>query len=165
MSLLLIVVVVYDIKQANENPRQMRAECATNLQKISLALLEYQRDNNGHYPESLESLPLTEGISPAVLVCPFSKDTPATGATPAELKANLQKPGHCSYIYLGNGLTDTTTPKDAVIAYEPLSDNAGNGEEGIYVLYGDGHDDWADKSVARKILAKVASTTRPVTFP
>jgi prepilin-type processing-associated H-X9-DG protein len=142
-----------------------RVKCASNLHQLGLAMIMYMQDNNGQYPPSLATLLVDEQITAQVFICPDSADTPATGATTQAIAADLLKPGHCSYIYLGNGLTDKTTPANAVIAYEPLSNHAAAGWKGMNVLYGDGHIDWDDAQTAAKILAKIAATSRPVTFP
>jgi prepilin-type processing-associated H-X9-DG protein len=75
---------------------------------------------------------------------------------------NLVAGGHNSFIYLGRGLTTTTTPADAIIIYEPLTNNFG---EGMSVLFGDGHVEFVDVKFAAALVSKAATGKYPVTMP
>lgn len=120
-----------------------KIKCASNLKQIGLAVLVYSNAHRGHYPDSFEEMLLTEGLGSEVFTCPNTNDTKAPGATPAEQAGNLSKGGHLSYVYLGKGMNSISVAGKTVVAYEPLSNHAGNGGN---ILYGDGHVNWEDKT-------------------
>ena len=143
-----------------------RVKCAANLRQIGLAIALYAQDNGGQYPPSLAVLPAHEDITPAVMVCPASKDeatlTTDTAAAVAELKsAEADAPGHkncLSYVYAGRGLNAKTILDTTVLAYEPLDNHNG---EGTNVLFGDGHVEFIGKTAWTKIAAAAGVTTLP----
>ena len=140
-----------------------RASCASNLQQIGMALLTYANTAKGQFPDSLGVLVRDGTVTPGMLVCPSSRDTPAPGATAAEQYANLSKVGHQSYVYIGRGLT-VTSPRQP-LAYEPMSHHAG---DGINVLYTDGTVQFLPPAAAQTAipqLAPPAKTTQPGTAP
>jgi prepilin-type processing-associated H-X9-DG protein len=126
-------------------------KCAANLKQIGNALMLYANGHRGKYPDDLAAL-LEEDITTAVFVCPSSNDEPATGATTQAVAANLTTPRHCSYIYLGKGLSQ---PIDAnrIILLEPLENHQ---RAGMNALFGDGHVDWLKRPEAEALLAKLA---------
>ena len=137
--------------------------CLGNLHQIALAILLYQQDYGGVNPDSLDQL-VYEHLTPGVFVCPASKQTIANvsdGAATQEIARAILAGGHITYIYLGKGLTDKTTPANAVIAYEPL----GNHDDGMHVLCGDGRAILVNVPRGRAIIAATAATTRPVMLP
>jgi prepilin-type processing-associated H-X9-DG protein len=79
---------------------------------------------------------------------------PATQVTASEL--SLQG-GHCSYVYLGKGLSPATVPATRVIAYEPL----GHHGDATNFLYGDGHVEFVRGPKARKIIAELEAGQNP----
>ncbi len=144
-----------------------RVKCASNLRQIGKAIQLYANDNGGRYPDSLPVLLVTVDLSAHPLVCPASDDEPATGTNKEEILKQLTKPGHTSYVYLGKGMT-TSTPDDAVVAYEPLQNHDGDGGN---VLYADGHAEWCDakwlaafitRAQTRPAPTTIHSTTRPM---
>jgi hypothetical protein len=115
----------------------------------------YSHEHRGALPDRLEDLPLTEDITAQDFICPSSNDTPAAGAKD-QLAANLQLPGHQSYIYLGKGKTYYST-FGTVLVYESL----GHHGEGFNVLLGDGRAIYLQGPVARKISAELQSGKNP----
>ncbi len=93
-------------------------------------------------------------MQPDTLVCWESNDEAAYGPTTQAILADLHRPGHLSYIYLGQGLTKATVTADTVIAYEPLSNH---GNKGMNILFGDGHAEWWDAKNGPQIIAAAAS--------
>jgi len=137
-----------------------QGKCASNLHQIGLAIQLYENDYHSGYPDCLATLLVTEQITPVVLICPDSTDTPTTA--PADQQAaDLAKPGHLSYLYLGQGFNAKTVAARQVIACEPLAFH-GNG---IDVLLGDGQVEFVDLNRAKKILAGVKAAVRPVILP
>jgi hypothetical protein len=136
-----------------------RAKCASNLHQIGLAISLYASENAGQYPESFASLMTQEQLTAAVFVCPSSNDQAASGADLAAVAGNLSTGHHLSYIYAGRGLTTATVKPETVIAYEPLMNHQ---EDGIDVLYGDGHAEWVSRQTAKALIAKLSA---PATQP
>ncbi len=154
----LVLVVSVLMPSLNQpHPYSNRAKCASNLHQIGLAILLYQQDNGGQYPDTLGRLTETEQIGPECFVCPSSDDERSTGATTRAVVADIDAgPAghHCSYLYLGRGLTDKTVKDTTVVCYEPLTNHDGDGGN---VLFGDGHADWQTPAS----LAALLATTRP----
>lgn len=135
-----------------------RIICPINLRMIGQALTLYANNHDHKYPGDWSAL-LGEGFSTSFLVCPSTNDEAATGATTRAVLADFATPHHCSYLYLGKGLSQPL-PADRVIALEPLENHQG---KGLNVLFGDMHVEWLDKAQADILLAKLAlpaSTTR-----
>jgi prepilin-type processing-associated H-X9-DG protein len=122
----------------------------------------YANENRGEYPDSLATLFTHEDFSSGVFVCPSSNDTAASGPNTQAVATNLTAGGHLSYIYVGAGWTTATTPADAVVAYEPLTNHGG---AGMNVLFGDGHVNWLNATKAQIILATAAQGKPPVIVP
>ncbi len=135
-----------------------RAKCASNLHQIGLGILLYQQDNGGQYPDTLGRLIEDEQIGAEVFVCPGSNDEKSPGATTRAVVADIDAgPAghHCSYLYVGRGLTDKTVKDATVVCYEPLTNHD---DDGSNVLFGDGHADWETKAELAKLLATTPAT-------
>lgn len=147
--------------------RELQIRCAMNLRQIGMALQLYATFHDGHYPDDLAVLYLSnaDDLDPGdMFVCPSSNDVVPTGDTPEARAASLKEPGHCSYIYLGQGLAEPVDP-GRILATEPLSNHDG---EGIMVLFADGHAEWFDEPKAEQLLEKLgvgATATRPASAP
>ena len=139
-----------------------RVKCASNLRQIGQALQMYAINEHGRLPDDLLTLLSTQDLSPAVFVCWDTSDVPASGKTAEEIGADFAKPGHCSYVYLGKGLTESQLDADTVLAYEPL---ANHGNSGMNVLFGDGHVEWIQRPLAQGLSAQALSSRRPVKLP
>ena len=173
---LLIGLVIIVLLPADEFSRQTaeRAQCASHLHQIGLAIHEYCDTHDGEFPGNLADAAASgDGLDPSVLVCPASTDTPAplpttTAPTTRQVMAALATPGHVSYVYRGRGWHDRSwrdrgcrdrgLPADAVVAYEPVADHG----TGSNVLFGDGHAEWIAMPHAARLIAATAATTRPV---
>ena len=102
--------------------------CRSHLYGIGLSILLYQQDHGGRYPDTLDPLLADDPADAAMFVCPGSGDTPAP-------PGGRLSPGHCSYVYLGRGLTVATATAATLVAYDAHPSHA----EGVNLLYGDGH--------------------------
>jgi hypothetical protein len=137
-----------------------RLACQRNMREIAMGIVVYANDHGGKFPDDLETVLANEDLDARVFVCPLSRDTPApAGPTTQATAAGLRQPGHCSYIYLGKGLTDRTVTPDTVLLYEPLADHGG---DGINVVFGDLHTEWVPASTAQTILTQHAASTQPI---
>lgn len=134
-----------------------RVRCPSNLRQIGLAMKLYADAHAGHYPDSFAEILLTEDVTPEVFVCPNSSGSHSTAPTTREAAADLSNPEHCSYIYAAKGLT-TDAPLATVLAYEPLANHR---EEGMNVLFGDGHVEFIKASKARMITAALQAGHNP----
>jgi hypothetical protein len=135
-----------------------RAKCASNLHQIGLAILLFTQEHGGHYPDSFAQLMTEEQLTASVFVCPSSNDQAASGDNPDAVAANLYTPHHLSYVYVGKGKTTATVNADMVIAYEPLTNHQ---DDGMEVLYGDGHAKWVSRGAAKQLVAKLSPATQP----
>ena len=135
-----------------------RAKCSSNLHQIGLAILLYQQDNAGLYPDTLGRLTLNEQIGSEVFTCPSGADEKSTAATPEAIAAEIDagtNARHCSYRYFGRGLTDKTATPTTVIACDVA---ANHDDDGGNVLYGDGHADWQTKAELARLLPPTPTT-------
>jgi prepilin-type processing-associated H-X9-DG protein len=131
-------------------------KCLSNIHQIGLAIMLYQNDFGGTYPDTLAQLLQNEQITASVFICPSSNDTSADGPTTQALLADFNKPGHESYIYIGAGLNAATVTPDMIVLYEPTAIHAGK----MNVLFGDGHADGVDATTGAKIIAAAATGQR-----
>lgn len=139
-----------------------RVRSASNLRQIGQAIEVYNSEFKGRYPDTFRDLFLAEDIGAECFVCPSSSDTRAQGPTTQAIAANLLAGGHCSYLYVGKGLTAQTTTPDMVIAFEPLTVNR---RKGMNVLFGDGHVEFIYAPQAAVILNQMKQGQWPVRFP
>jgi len=137
-----------------------RSRCASNLRNIAAGMIEYSNKNNGQYPDRIETLFVASGMTSEILVCPDSHDVRATG-TVQEQSAALTAGGHCSYIYMGKGLTSADTPAEAVLAYEPMGNHF---NQGMNVLFGDYHVEFIDAKTAQAMLKSIVPG-KPLIWP
>jgi prepilin-type processing-associated H-X9-DG protein len=130
----------------------------SNLRQIGQAILLYTNENGPGYPNSFGPLLMTEDLTSDVFISPLSSDSPAQGATTRAAVAQLSQGGHCSYVYLGKGLSAKTVTPNIVVAYEKLQ----SGE--AIVLFGDGHVERVFAMAAQKIIADAGAGKFPVTM-
>jgi hypothetical protein len=140
-----------------------RVKCQSNMRQIGEAIEAYASSHGGRFPDDLGTVLADADLPPIEFICPSSKDTPApTVATAQAMAAGLRQPGHCSYVYIGKGLTTDTITPDMIVMLEPLSDHRG---DGMNVMFGDFHVEWFAKPDGQAILNQVASGVRPVHDP
>ncbi|MGA2440373.1 MAG: GYF domain-containing protein [Tepidisphaeraceae bacterium] len=129
-----VSILLPSLNRARETAN--RVKCASNERQIGQAILLYCNENHGQYPPDLPTLLKTEDITTSVFVCPSSNDTPAS--SPDKLLSG----GHCSYVYVGQGLTQGADPS-TVVLYER---HDAHGGDGVNMLFGDGHVEFMPKS-------------------
>ena len=112
-----------------------KIKCSNNLRQLGSAMLSYAGETGHAFPDSLPTLLLRQALDPKLFLCFSSNDSEPSGSGPAEQAAALRKAGHCSYIYVGCGLTDACN-FDCVVAFE---DPANHRMRGGNVLYADAH--------------------------
>ena len=139
-----------------------RVKCANNLRQIGLALLQYANANRGRFPPTLATLisdPDGE-ITSDVLICPSSLDSRPAVNTPSGQMAKVieTEPGHMSYVYVGQGLSSDKATPETVVAYDNPHNHR---DEGVNVLFGDGHVEFLDKARADRMKAELQSGHNP----
>jgi len=137
--------------------RSRRILCASNLKQIGMGIVEYAYNNGGKFPPRLDVLIASGDLPPDVFVCPCSDDEWATGPTTQARLAEFAKKGHCSYVYLGAGMT-SSVPANFVLAYEKPENHRG---EFMNVLYGDGSVWWMDKQQLNHLISELKAGRNP----
>jgi hypothetical protein len=167
--LLVVFVVLWFVapmvKSALNPPRVIsaRTRCSMNLSQIGLAISLYCRDNNQQFPSDLAALLLTEDASADMFICPASTDFVLPDATAQQQAATLLSGRHCSFIYVGAGMTSATNA-DALVAFE-LPDNHGKSAGGN-VLHAGGYVTWlAFEDVVQLVGELEAGHNPPVIQP
>jgi prepilin-type processing-associated H-X9-DG protein len=87
-----------------------------------------------------------------VLICPSSGNRlpPNIGLMPADQYAAWAN-DNSSYVYMGGNLTTRTAGADTIVIYEKPDDHQ---NQGINMLYGDGHVDWNQMQQAIQMIQK-----------
>ncbi len=122
----------------------------------------YASQDQGKFPPSLAALidgPDAQEIPAAVMVCPSSKDSAPDPTSTTRAAADMKAGGHLSYIYVGAGLTDQSSP-DTVLAYEPLTNHDGDGSN---VAYTDAHVEWHSAAEVKMMIASLNAGKNPPT--
>jgi prepilin-type processing-associated H-X9-DG protein len=128
------------------------------MRQIGQAMVLYANENRGAYPPSADELLLTQDITTEVFICASSDDQKANqNAGTATMIADFHKPGHNSYVYVGNGLT-TSASADAILLYEPLTDHSG---DGCNFLFSDGHVEFESKGYAQAMINELQAGHNP----
>lgn len=135
-----------------------RSKCSSNLRLIGQAINLYANDNAGQFPARLDQLVTACDLGADVFVCPATDDLRSTGRTPQEIAADLSIPGHCSYVYLGAGLTARTTTPKTILAHDRPGNHAG---KGLVFLYGDYRVEWVEMKEAQRLLAELKAGFNP----
>lgn len=135
--------------------------CSSSMRQIGQAIMLYTTDNGGSYPPDLQTVLLTQTIAAYAFVCPSSSDSVTNGASMVQAAADMAKPGHCSCIYLGSGLTSPLDPSCIVMIEDPANHDL----NGTNVLYADGHVDWELLETVMTHLNDLNKGTNPPTSP
>ena len=133
-----------------------RAKCANNLRQIGLGIMMYCNDNKQQFPNDVGLLIPTQGLSAEVFVCPSSNDTKLQGAS-TQPAAMLLSSDHCSYVYVGAGMTSSAGVND-VVAFELPGNHA---KDGGNVLYADAHVEWEGFHVLVQLVPELEAGRNP----
>jgi hypothetical protein len=150
--------VVNDRLYGNVRERQNRVYCQSNISKIGQGFQLYANDHAGQLPQRFDQLISEADLNPAVFICPSTDDDYAAGPTIQQILADFQKPGHCSYIYVGAGMSTSTITKDSVLAYEPVEHHEGRG---AHFVFGDFGAEWRNAKEARKMIEQLKKGVNP----
>jgi hypothetical protein len=133
---------------------QSTPECARNLRQIGQALLLYAMDHHSStYPDDLMAI-FDEDVNPNILICPEGTEKPArAGPTTRETIANVRAGAHCSYVYLGKGMS-IDAKFGTVLAYC-------QNHNGTFVLFGDGSTIYLNRAESASMLAELRAGYNP----
>jgi prepilin-type processing-associated H-X9-DG protein len=139
-----------------------RVKCASNLRQIGQAIILYANENRGALPPRLEEVLMTQDITPEVMICPSSSETPVAGGYTQQKSLNLQPGGHLSYVYLPSRGFNAAAYRIAgadrlVLVYEPLSHH----KVGFNALFADGHVEFIYGPSAAKVEAELKAGQNP----
>ena len=165
----ILAIVLFPAMIKNGEIRKS-AMCLSNLKQIGLAFHMYSQDNEGKFPAdagssnvTLEgSLELLKGYldDPEVFICPISSDTAADSITNLHPVAE-----HCSYAFF-LGLYKTADTNWAIVFDDcanacdgqsqatneiELAAADNHGQDGVNILYVDGHVKWKAAGTDKKI--------------
>jgi prepilin-type processing-associated H-X9-DG protein len=152
---LMASILLPSLNRARETAN--RVKCSSNERQIGQAMLLYSNDNRGKYPPDLGTLIKTQDITIDVFVCPSSPN-----AIPAEVRGaplDVQAAwvnANANYVYAGAGLNNAT-PADRPVLYEKAGDHD---QDGMNILYGDGHVEWQAMPTAQQEIQKVGGQVR-----
>jgi prepilin-type processing-associated H-X9-DG protein len=135
-----------------------RVKCASNMRQIGLAAIMYANAHGGQFPDDLDTILTSGTLQPFVVICPSSGDTPPSGASTQAMVADMKNPGHLSYVYVGKGLT-VSSSADTVVMYEPTANHSG---DGMNALFADGHVEWLTGPEAQSILSQQSKGITPI---
>ncbi|HEX2971330.1 MAG TPA: DUF4190 domain-containing protein [Tepidisphaeraceae bacterium] len=162
LTLFMILAAIEIGRQCAPDGRPNRIKCQFTLHRIGSACHAYAKEHGGQYPLRLDQLYTADHLEPRDFICPTTEDTPASGNTPAEVVAALAQPGHCSYVYLGAGLTPAAPP-NTVLAYEKFTNHE---KRGMHILYANRQIVWLDAKAAEKFITNLKTqTTLPTSQP
>jgi hypothetical protein len=133
---LLVSIVVPVLNRYRETAG--RDPCASNLRQLGQALLLYQMDHKGLWPQRIEEATAPLDVPPVVLTCIVA-----------------EKP----FVFLRGGAVASTLGENDVVAYEPAEYHDGRGG---CALFGDGHVMWLTPEELKAAIARPVSTTRAV---
>jgi len=98
--------------------------CRSQLSQIYTELKAYADHHGGHFPTKLSDLVLVGyERNPNLFQCPNGNDLPVNADTLVNEAAEMDRPGHGSYKYYGNGLTESS-PSDSILIAEPPENHA-----------------------------------------
>ena len=159
----IVLGVVVGLYNTNVNHRAGSVICASHLRQIGRGIMLYSNDHGGQYPDGLERLIAGDYCSPDLFICPLTDQVRATGPTTQAIVSDFQKPGHCSYVYVGSGWAGYMPLQ--ILAYERPGNH---GRDGMNVLFGDGHVDAVDAATGADIRRELFlgfNPPRPLTPP
>lgn len=126
------------------------------LRNIATAARFYAEHNGGHFPKRIDQT-WRYVRNARCYVCPASAATPSQGKSTDEIVSDLNNPAHCSYVYVGAGLT-LDGRKNPMIAYEPSGNHP---TPGIHVAYADGTVASLDADEGARVIAHVNAGRNP----
>ena len=143
---LMVSILLPSLNKARETAN--RAKCASNEHQIGLGLLLYSNDNAGKLPDDLGTLLKTEQLGAAVFLCPSGNTVlpPNFSAMPIDDQVKWVNE-NSDHVYVGKGMDNNKMGAEKVVAYEK---DGAHENDGMNLLYGDGHVEWQTLEVAKK---------------
>jgi prepilin-type processing-associated H-X9-DG protein len=145
---MMISILLPSLNRARETAN--RVKCGSNMRQIGQGILLHANENRGRYPENLGIL-LNQDLTPDVFVCPSgSNGLPANIAQMKREEIMEWINANADYVYVGQGLNTTAGP-DVLVLYEKPD---AHGQQGMNMLFGDGHVDFVSMQAAQQQIAK-----------
>ena len=135
-------VLLPSMNRAQEMTNQMRS--VSNLRQIGMCILLFSNENKGKYPDDLGELLKSQDVGMEVFVSPRTETALPGNRVGMDAAAQAAWVNENSdYVYLGKGMTQGVNP-ETVVAYE----NSDRVEDGINLLFGDGHVEFLNMDFA-----------------
>ena len=119
-----------------------RTVSMVNMRGIGMAMFQYAEAHKGAFPDSLVDLIRSESITIKMLVSPYDGRGPKT----------IDEIASKSYVIYRPGLTQAG---GGAIAMEPILVERELHDNGVCVLFADGHVEWAEGARASEIIEQV----------
>lgn len=148
----------YFMPYVDPHERCYQAECQSNLQQIGQAITLYANTHGGLFPARFDQLITEQNVNVSTFVCPASRDDKAVGATTREVLTAFNKPGCCSYVYLGAGLTSQSVTSMTIIAYER---NTNHEDASINIVLGNGTVQHLEEKEGVRVIAELQASHNP----
>jgi prepilin-type processing-associated H-X9-DG protein len=124
-------------------------KCSSNERLIGQAILLYGNEHKGKYPPDLGTLLKTQPIAVEDFLCPSSQDKVPPDIKTANKDAQAAWVNdNSSYVFVGKDL-NFNAAADTVVLYEKADDHD---QDGMNLLYADGHVEWETMEVAQKLI-------------
>jgi prepilin-type processing-associated H-X9-DG protein len=138
-------ILLPSLSRAREQANRVKS--ASNLRQIGLGAMIYANDNKGRFPDDLGTLHASGDLTLEVFVNPRTNTTLPPGLKGDAAKRWLNE--EADYVYVGKGKKHTAGP-DEVLAYE----RPGTVDEGINILFADGHVEFMLLPQATQVIEK-----------
>jgi prepilin-type processing-associated H-X9-DG protein len=136
-----IAILLPALSKARETAN--RAACSNNMSQIGREMLMYANDNNQQFPPNLQILQKEQQLPAKLFQCPSSNTT----GTP---------------VYVYTHPRNTAVSANTVLLYELLTNHR---NQGMNVLFADGHVEWFSAPMAQKIISDFQTTGTAPTHP
>lgn len=127
-------ILLPSLNRARETANRVKS--ASNLRQIGMACLLYSNENKGKYPPDIGAMLLTQDVGMDVFISPRTRNEIPLDVRQADPPTQAEWLNvNSDYVYIGGGKRVTDVGPNEVLAHE----RPDGLDDGINILYGDGH--------------------------